>query len=196
MHARETRDRPLLRATGCAQLLRYLTLRGLADPGLADRVPSVARWREAGIPEFPARPAVERLLASCDRSRRVGVRDFAILMLLARLGLRTVEVARLELDDLHWRAGEIEIDGKGHERARLPLPGDVGEAVVAYLMLRSRHDSRRVFLTEHAPTRPIEPRGVRSVVRDACRQSGHRARRGSPSASRARQPSCCARAHR
>ena len=102
----------------------------------------------------------------------MGVRDLAILTLLVRLGLRTVEVARLELDDLHWRAGEIEIDGKGHERARLPLPGDVGETLVAYLTLRPRHDSRRVFLSEHAPTRPIEAAAVRSVVRDACRRAG------------------------
>jgi site-specific recombinase XerD len=153
------------------QLVRYLSMRGFADPGLAEAVPSVGRSRDAGIPQFPARPAIERMLESCDRSRRVGVRDFAILTLLARLGLRTVEVARLELDDLHWRAGEIEIDGKGHERARLPLPHDVGEALVAYLTLRRRHGSRLVFLSEHAPTRPIGPPGVRSVVRDACRRA-------------------------
>lgn len=104
------------------QLLRYLGMRGFADRGLAEAVPSVGRWRDAGLPQVPARPAIDRLLESCDRARRVGVRDLAILMLLARLGLRTVEVARLELDDLHWRVGEIEIDGKGHERARLPLP--------------------------------------------------------------------------
>ena len=154
------------------QLLRYLSMRGIADRGLAEAVPSVGRWRDAGIPRFPARPAIQRMLESCDRSRRVGVRDFAILTLLARLGLRTVEVCRLELDDLHWRAGEIEIDGKGHERARLPLPADVGDALVAYLMLRGRHDTRRLFLTERAPTRPIRPPGVRSVVRDVCRRAG------------------------
>ena len=155
------------------QLLRYLGMRGFTASGLANAVPSVGRWREAGLPEFPARPAIEKLLASCDRSRRVGVRDFAILTLLARLGLRSVEVARVEeVHDLLWRAGEIEIDGKGHERARLPLPRDVGEALVAYLKLRGGHDSRRVFLTEHAPTRPIGPPGVRSVVRDACRRAG------------------------
>jgi integrase len=102
----------------------------------------------------------------------VGVRDFAILMLLARLGLRSVEVSRIGLDDLYWRAGEIEIDGKGHERARLPLPSDLGEALVAYLRLRRRHESRLVFLSERAPTRPIGPPGVRAVVRDACRRAG------------------------
>jgi integrase/recombinase XerD len=160
----------VLHANQLRQLLRYLSMRGFADPGLADAVPSVGR--EVGVPQFPERPAIERMLESCNRSRRVGVRDFAILMLLARLGLRAVEVSRIELDDLYWRVGEIEIDGKGHERARLPLLGDVGEALVAYLRLRRRHDSRRVFLSEHAPTRPIEPPGVRSVVRDACRRAG------------------------
>jgi site-specific recombinase XerD len=111
------------------------------------------------------------LLGSCDRSSKVGARDFAILMLLARLGLRAVEISRLRLEALHWRAGEIEIDGKGHERGRLPLPSDVGEALVGYLSLRGPSDSRRVFLTVHAPTRPIESSGVRSVVRDACRRA-------------------------
>jgi site-specific recombinase XerD len=153
-------------------LLRFLGMRGLAEPGLADAVPSVGRWREAGLPQFPARPQIERLLESCDRSRLVGARDFAILMLLARLGLRTVEVCRLELDDLHWRAGEIEVDGKGHGRDRLPLPTDVGEALVDYLMLRGPRDGRRVFLTVRAPIRQIEPTAVRSVVRDACRRAG------------------------
>jgi site-specific recombinase XerD len=94
------------------------------------------------------------------------------LMLLARLGLRTIEVARLEVGDLHWREGEIEVDGKGHECSRLPLQCDVGEALADYLKLRGRRDTRRVFLTEHAPTRPIRATGVRSVVRDACRRAG------------------------
>jgi site-specific recombinase XerD len=159
-------------ASRLRSLLRFLGLRGLTEPGLARSVPSVARWREAGIPQLPSRPEIERLLGSCDRSSRVGARDFAILILLARLALRAVEVSRLELDDLHWRAGEIEVDGKGHERDRLPLPSDVGEALVDHLRLRGHSAHRRVFLTIHAPTRPLEPSGVRSVVRDACRRAG------------------------
>lgn len=153
-------------------LLRFLSLRGLTESQLARSVPSVARWREAGIPQGPSRPQIERLLESCDRSTRVGARDFAILILLARLGLRTVEVSRLELDDLHWRSGEIEVDGKGHERNRLPLPSDVGQALVEHLKRRGRSAHRRVFLTVHAPTRPLERSGVRTVVRDACRRAG------------------------
>ncbi len=178
-----------LRSVGCyanrlRSLLRFLGLRGITSPGLADCVPAVGRWREAGLPQVPPRPDVQRLLGSCDRSRLVGARDFAILMLLARLGLRAIEVSRLELDDLRWRSGEIEVDGKGHERDRLPLPADVGEALVAYLMLRGRRESRRVFLTVHAPRRPLDASGVRSVVRDACRRAGiepvaaHRLRHG------------------
>lgn len=95
-------------------LVRFLSVRGLADPELAHCVPSVGSWREAGIPETLPRPEIERMLASCDRSSLVGAHDFAILMLLARLGLRAAEVARLELDDLHWRAGDIEVSDKGH----------------------------------------------------------------------------------
>jgi site-specific recombinase XerD len=153
-------------------LLRFLGLRRLADPGLAACVPSVARWHDAGLPKAPARPDVERLLGSCDRSTPVGARDFAILMLLARLGLRAVEIARLGLDDLRWRAGEIDVDGKGHEPGRLPLRSDVGEALVEHLRRRGHSTSQCVFLTVHAPTRPLEPSGVRSVVRDACRRAG------------------------
>jgi site-specific recombinase XerD len=159
-------------ASRLRSLLRFLTLRGFTQPGLADCVPAVASWREAAIPYVPSSSEIERLLGSCDRSRRVGARDFAILMLLVRLGLRAVEVSRLELDDLHWRAGEIEVDGKGHERGRLPLPSDVGEALVDHLMRRDQCGLRGVFLTVRAPTRPIEATGVRSVVRDACRRAG------------------------
>jgi integrase len=92
-------------------LLRYLTVRGLADPSLAEAVPRVARWREATIPKFPASPDIERLLESCDQASAISARDYAVLLLLARLGLRAVEVSRLRLDDLDWRAGEISVDG-------------------------------------------------------------------------------------
>jgi site-specific recombinase XerD len=153
-------------------LLRFLSMRGLADPTLVQCVPSVGAWRDAGIPTVVARPQVEQMLGSCDCSTLLGARNFAILMLLARLGLRAVEVSRLELGDLHWRVGEIDVDGKGHERGRLPLAGDVGEALVAYLRLRGRRDEQRVFLTVRAPRRPLDASGVRTVVRNACRRAG------------------------
>jgi len=152
-------------------LLRFLHVRGLTASALAESVPPVAGWRETGIPRTLARGEVERLLAGCDRSRLDGVRDFAILILLARLGLRSIEVARLELGDLDWRRGEIVVRGKARRRDRLPLPGDVGEALAAYLSLRGQHDSRRVFLTLRAPTRPIRADLVGDVVQRACRRA-------------------------
>ena len=152
-------------------LLRFLYVRGLTELALADAVPPVAGWRETGIPQTLGRADVERLLAGCDRSRLDGVRDFAILMLLARLGLRSVEVARLELDDLDWRAGEIVVRGKARRQDRLPLPRDVGDALAAYLSLRGRHGARRVFLTLRAPTRPIRADLVGDVVQRTCRRA-------------------------
>ena len=152
-------------------ILRYLATRGLADPGLADAVPRIAQWREATVPRFPEPAAVDALLASCDRSTVVGARDYAVLMLLSRLGLRAIEVARLELSDLDWRAGEMELDGKAHQRGRLPLPVDVGEALVAYLRVRDR-THQRLFLNAKAPIRPLEPTGVRSLVRHAYQRAG------------------------
>jgi site-specific recombinase XerD len=164
------------RLAGCIvcqvrSLLRYLAARGLADPGLVDAVPRIALWRDSAIPRFPAPAAVDALLASCDRSSLVGARDYAALMLLARLGLRAIEVSRLQLSDLDWRAGEIELDGKAHQRGRLPLPADVGEALVAYLRVRGA-THRRAFLTVRAPMRPLEPSGIRSLVRHAYQRAG------------------------
>ena len=154
-------------------LLRYLAVRGIADAGLAVAVPRVARWREATIPRFPTRPQIDRLLASCDRLDATGARDYAVLLLLARLGLRAVEVSRLRLDDLDWRAGQIIVDGKAHRRDQLPLPSDVGEALVAHLKHRGhRRRERHVFLTVHAPIRPLAPSGVRTIARNACRRAG------------------------
>jgi site-specific recombinase XerD len=153
-------------------LLRYLAVCDLAEPGLAAAVPTVARWRDAYVPRFSPAVEIDRLLASVDRSSLVGARDYAILLLLARLGLRAIEVARLRLDDLDWRAGEITVDGKGHHRERLPLPDDVGGALVAYLQKRGEGALRWVFLTPRAPIRPIEASGVRTVVRRAYRRAG------------------------
>jgi integrase/recombinase XerD len=91
----------------------------------------------------------------------------------ARVGLRAVEVARLRLDDLDWHAWQIIVDAKGHRRDQLPLPSDIGEAIVEHLRHRGhRRGERRVFLTVHAPIRPVEPSGVRTIVRDACRRVG------------------------
>lgn len=153
-------------------ILRFLHLRGLTELPLADAVPGVAGWRETGIPQTISRADVERLLDGCERSQIDGARDFAILILLARLGLRSIEVARLQLDDLDWPSGEILVRGKARREDRMPLPSDVGQALAGYLALRSRHASRRMFLTLRAPIRPIPAYLVGEVVARACERTG------------------------
>jgi integrase/recombinase XerD len=177
-------------------LLRYLAVRGFADPGLIDAVPRVAHWREATLPQFPARPEIDRLLAACDRDEPTGARNYAVLLLLARLGLRAVEVSRLRLDDLDWRTGEITVDGKAHRLDQLPLPTDVGEAIVAHLKHRGRRPGEpHVFLTVHAPTRQLDPSGVRTIVRNACRRARVKTSRLTGCGTRS-PATCCVRARR
>ena len=104
-------------------------------------------------------------LDGCDRSSAVGVRDFAVIMLAARLGLRSIEVARLQLDDIDWRAGEIVVRAKAGRQDRLPLPAEVGEALVAYLSVgRNPEGARHLFLTCRAPRGPIRADLVGDVV--------------------------------
>lgn len=153
-------------------LLRFLHVQGWIAMPLAMAVPSVARRRE-DLPRGLAAGQVKLLLESCERSTPIGRRDLAILMLLARLGLRSGEVAALGLDDIDWRAGEIVIRGKGSRVDRLPLPCDVGEAVVDYLCHgRPRGFGRTVFLRSCAPLVGLSSTGVSCVVLAACERAG------------------------
>lgn len=136
-------------------LLRYLHLAGLTPAALVWAVPSVADLRDRTLPRGLDPAAVRRLLASCDRRTLAGRRDFAILLLLSRLGLRAGEVAAITLDDLDWRGGLLLIHGKGGREDALPLPVDVGEAIVAYLVRRPRCASRALFLRLTAPRQEL-----------------------------------------
>jgi site-specific recombinase XerD len=154
-------------------LLRFLHVKGLTPTALASAVPPVAGWHDTGIPVGLTAEQVQRLLDGCDRADPGGTRDLAMLLLVARLGLRSVEVARLELGDLDWRAGEIVVRSKGRRHDRLPLPNDVGRALAAYLRnVRPATSMRRVFLPLKAPTRSIRPDLVSGVCRRACRRAG------------------------
>jgi site-specific recombinase XerD len=166
-------------------LLRYAYLRGLTPLPLAAAVPPVAGWHNTRIPPTLSAASVTALLDSCDRSTPVGTRDFAIMMLVARLGLRSIEVARLELGDVDWRHGEVVIRGKARRLDRLPLPVEVGTAVTAYLTeARPTTACRRLFVTCRAPRQPIRADLVGDVVERACRRAGlakvgpHRLRHG------------------
>src|SRR6266508_4229856 len=161
--------------TALGSLLRYLHLAGLTAVPLAAAVPRAARPRPAAVPRGVQAWQVARLLSGCDRRTSDGRRDYAILLLLARLGLRAGEVAALTLDDFHWRAGEVDIHGKGNRHERLPLPADVGQAVAGYLRrgrARVPDGCRAVFLRRQAPWGRLGPRGVCQVVRAACRRAG------------------------
>ncbi len=155
-------------------ILRFLYVQGITPLPLGTAVPPVGGWRLATLPP-PAMTAaeVQRLLDSCDRSSLVGIRNFAIMTLVARLGLRSIEVARLELRDVDWRAGELVVRGKGRRHDRLPLPVEVGEALVAYLSGgRCPEGARRLFLTCRAPRGPIRADLVGDVVERACTRAG------------------------
>jgi site-specific recombinase XerD len=113
--------------------LRYLHHRGLSSRALAGCVPSIRRWRLASLPTYLSAAQVQKVLDGCDRTTALGRRNYAILMMLAKLGLRANEVATLALDDIDWRSGEILVRAKGRQRAPMPMPSEVGAAVVAYL---------------------------------------------------------------
>lgn len=153
---------------------RFLLEQGEIAADLTGVVPTVARWRLAGVPKYLSPKQVELVLASCDRDTDKGRRDFAILLLLARLGLRACEVTRLELDDIRWRTGELIVRGKGSTAEALPLVAEVGKALAAYVKQdRPKCDSRRVFTRMRAPITPIARKGtVTTIVRDAIIRAG------------------------
>jgi len=155
-------------------LLGWLYVTGQVPTSLASAVPSVAGWRLSGLPKGLEPGQLRRLLAACDRRTRTGRRDYAMVLLLSRLGLRAGEVARLGLDDIDWRRGEITVRGKGNRVERLPLPADVGAAIAAYLR-RGRPataEGRSVFVRVHAPHRALTTGGVTMVVFDAAQRAG------------------------
>ena len=154
--------------------LRFAHLQGWIGRDLGRAVPPVAGWTHASVPASLSGAQVQALIDGCDPADGTQVRDRAILLLLARLGLRSIEIARLELDDIDWRAGQVTIRGKGRRRDVLPLPDDVGTALVAYLRL-ARHpngECRRVFVMRRCPRGPIPADLVHDVVRRACRRAG------------------------
>jgi integrase len=152
---------------------RFLLMRGEIVANLAGAVPTVADWRLSSVPKGIDPGEVRRVLQSCDRRTITGRRDYAVLLLPARLGLRAGEVASLNLEDIDWEAGEITVRGKGPRRDRLPLPPDVGEALAAYLCRRQRCATRRVFVTVRAPVRELSHQGsVGCIVERALTRVG------------------------
>jgi len=153
--------------TSLRAFLRYLAVTGRSRPGLVEVVPGYARWRLADLPRYLSTEQVNRLIAACDGEGIARRRDRAIVLLLARLGLRAGDVAQLRLDEIEWETGSLRVSGKSRYEVRLPLPQDVGDAIAAYLACRpSTCQCDHVFLRNIAPFRPFRSGdGVSSVVR-------------------------------
>ena len=159
--------------TSLRAFLRFAHATGRTAVPLAGAVPAVASWRLASLPRGLSAAEVDSLLAGCGRETAAGLRDYAVLSLLARLGLRGAEAAGLRLGDIDWRAGEIAVTGKGSRTERLPLPAPAGEALAAWLTGgRPRCESRAVFVTVRRPYRPLTPEAVRAVMGRACDRAG------------------------
>ncbi len=149
-----------VRVSALRAFLRFALREGEIETDLAAAVPTVANWRLASVPGSLNPQQIECLLNSCEQRTFVGQRDYTVLLLLWRLGLRAGEVVAMRLEDLDWRAAEITVRGKGRRRDRLPMPQDVGQALATYLRTgRPSCSSRRVFVRLRAPHR-----GFASVV--------------------------------
>jgi integrase/recombinase XerD len=159
--------------SGVRAFLRFCFLEGLVPADLSQAALVVRGRRASLLPRGISRADARALLGSCDRRCAIGRRDYALIILLLRLGLRRGEVAVLTLDDIDWRAGRVVIHGKGGREDRLPLPADVGTAIASYLRHgRPVSDHREVFLQARAPYLPIASGTVASTVRRACRRAG------------------------
>ncbi len=155
--------------------LRYAFLTGLIDRDLTGATVAVKSHQPSLLPVGISREQTTMLLAACDRGTMVGRRDYAVILLLARLGLRAIEVARLQLSDIDWHHGEIVVRGKGHRDERMPLPAEVGNALVDYLMGSRPTDApelRAVFLAARAPRRPLDRVTVSSMIARTCQRAG------------------------
>jgi integrase/recombinase XerD len=159
--------------TALRALLRFLHIQGLIPAPLVAAVPGVAGWRLSELPRSLPAAQVTALLAAHDRSTPVGLRDHAMLLTLARLGLRGGEIAALGLADVDWRAGQLVVHGKGARTEALPLPVEVGQALADYVTgARPRCSCPALFVTARAPYQPLTPGAVRAIMGRACQRAG------------------------
>jgi len=151
----------------------YLRFHGDIKVDLAASVPTVADRSQVELPKYLSTEDVNKLLRSCDQTRAVGIRDYALLILMARLGLRTREILKITLDDINWETGILTVHGKGGYQEQLPIPKDVGQAIVAYLKkVRPKCDMRGLFVSTKGPIKELTRNSLCSMVRHTCQRVG------------------------
>jgi site-specific recombinase XerD len=162
-----------LPVTAVRAFIRFLVSRGAVRSGLEGAVPTVRQWKHASLPKALSAEEVQRVLSLCQSGTDVVIRDRAVLVLLARLGLRAGEVAALEVEHIRWSEGELlVIPGKSGRERLLPLSDEVGHALVAYLRRRPQSNDRRVFRCALAPHRPLAASSVSAIARRYLRRAG------------------------
>jgi site-specific recombinase XerD len=176
LEAAHRNSRPQIKTitTALRGYLRFLSAQGACRPRLDQAIPVIPQWRLSALPRYLPPADVERLIASCDLTKPHGIRDRAILLLLARLGLRAGDVFDLRLEDVAWEEGTLRVSGKARQAVRLPLPQDAGDALLQYLeRVRPRVDDERIFLRSSAPYRAFSgSRAISDVVRLAVKRAG------------------------
>jgi len=174
--AAQRHSRPQIKAitTALRGYLRFLAAQGACRPGLDSAIPPIPQWRLSTLPRYLPSTDVERLIASCDLTKPHGIRDRAILLLLARLGLRAGDIFCMRLEDISWEEGTLRVCGKARRAVCLPLPQDVGDALLEYLeRARPDIDDKRIFLRSSAPYRAFaRSQGISDVVRLALKRAG------------------------
>lgn len=159
--------------TSVRMFIRFLIAVGKCAPELEAALPTIAKWRLSTLPQYLQPDEVERIIAACDPSTVLGGRDRAMILLMARLGLRAGDVAALKLSDFQWQESSVIVSGKNRRATRLPLPQEVGEAVRDYVEThRPRLESDRVFISTHAPLAPISPKTVSQTAKRAIQRAG------------------------
>lgn len=154
--------------------LRFLASEGRCPPGLDRAIPKIPQWRLSALPRYLPQGEVDRVITSCNIQTAVGIRDRAVLLLLARLGLRGGDIVKMRIDDIDWQQSTVRVCGKGRREVRLPLPQDAGDAVLTYLTnARPRVALDQLFLCMQAPYRPMPNSGIVSaIVSAALRRAG------------------------
>jgi len=159
--------------TATRMFVRFLIASGRCRPGLDDAIPTIAMWRLATLPQYLPADDVERIIAACDPSLPLGARDQAIILLMARLGLRGSDIIGLRFTDISWQDATLVVSGKSRRATRLPLPQDVGDALLHYLeSARPPVDIDCVFMTSMAPWGPLSRSVIRQTAARAITRAG------------------------